>query len=249
VTSTLIIPARFNGPPTSGNGGVSAGRVAALVSATEPVEVSLRSPVPLDELMRASTSDGVTSVYAGELLVAEARVVDSSALGQAVAPVDFPDAVVAAIDFAGLAGHPYPTCFVCGTGRPTRDGLEVYPGPVAGDPGYVAGALVLRPEHVDDSQEAAHARLGEMHPRIGADLLWAALDCPGGWAAGLGERPALLGRLTARIRELPAIGEHCVVVGVLDGRDGRKAFTRTTAYGADGRELGRAAAVWIELKR
>jgi hypothetical protein len=89
VTSTLIIPARFNGPPTSGNGGVSAGRVAALVSATEPVEVSLRSPVPLDELMRASTSDGVTSVYAGELLVAEARVVDSSALGQAVAPVDF----------------------------------------------------------------------------------------------------------------------------------------------------------------
>ena len=48
---------------------------------------------------------------------------------------------------------------------------------------------------------------------------------------------------------MPAIGERCVVVGQLDGRDGRKGFTRTTAYGADGRELGRAAAVWIETTR
>ena len=48
---------------------------------------------------------------------------------------------------------------------------------------------------------------------------------------------------------MPAVGEHCVVVGELDGRDGRKAFTRTTAYGADGRELGRARATWIELTR
>ena len=46
--------------------------------------------------------------------------------------------------------------------------------------------------------------------------------------------------MAAVVRDVPAVGEHCVVVGVLDGWDGRKAFTRTTAYGADGRELGRA---------
>jgi hypothetical protein len=57
----------------------------------------------------------------------------------------------------------------------------------------------------------------------------------------------VLGRMTARIAELPAIGERCVVLGVLDGRDGRKAFSRTTAYGQDGRVLGRAAATWIEV--
>ena len=77
--------------------------------------------------------------------------------------------------------------------------------------------------------------------------MWAVLDCPGGWAIGLPQRPAVLGRMAARVVDVPAIGERCVVVGKLDRWDGRKAYTRTTAYGADGRELGRAAAVWIEI--
>ena len=47
MTDTLSIPAFFNGPPESGNGGYTCGRVAELVDA-EVVEVSLRSPPPLD---------------------------------------------------------------------------------------------------------------------------------------------------------------------------------------------------------
>jgi hypothetical protein len=33
----------------------------------------------------------------------------------------------------------------------------------------------------------------------------------------------------------------------MDGRDGRKGYSRTTAYGSDGRELGRASQTWIEI--
>ena len=67
------------------------------------------------------------------------------------------------------------------------------------------------------------------------------------WCASDADCPAVLGRMSARVSRLPEIGEPCVVVGVLDRRDGRKSFTRTTAYGTDGRELGRAAATWIDV--
>ncbi|MGH2716864.1 MAG: hypothetical protein ACRDM7_23840, partial [Thermoleophilaceae bacterium] len=43
----LTIPARFNGPPSSANGGYACGRVAELVG-TEEVAVSLRLPPPLE---------------------------------------------------------------------------------------------------------------------------------------------------------------------------------------------------------
>jgi hypothetical protein len=36
-------------------------------------------------------------------------------------------------------------------------------------------------------------------------------------------------------------------MGLLLGTEGRKTWTSTTAYGADGRELGRAHSTWIML--
>jgi hypothetical protein len=44
------------------------------------------------------------------------------------------------------------------------------------------------------------------------------------------------------------VGERCVVVAAGQGWDGRKAFSRSTAYGEDGRELGRSRATWIERR-
>jgi hypothetical protein len=46
VPETISIPARFNGPKESGNGGYSAGAVAQFLDGA--AEVSLRAPVPLD---------------------------------------------------------------------------------------------------------------------------------------------------------------------------------------------------------
>ena len=57
----------------------------------------------------------------------------------------------------------------------------------------------------------------------------------------------VLGRMTARVVALPEVGERCVVMGRLLGSEGRKVWTASTAYGADGRELGRAHATWITL--
>ena len=57
----------------------------------------------------------------------------------------------------------------------------------------------------------------------------------------------VLGRMTARIDDLPVIGEPHVVVGEGRGRDGRKTFTASTLYDADGRVVATAEHTWIAV--
>ena len=83
--------------------------------------------------------------------------------------------------------------------------------------------------------------------KVGPEFVWAALDCPGGWTAYRLGLPMVLGRMSGPVLAAPGAGEPCVVMGRLDGRQGRQAFTSTTAYGSGGRVLGHARAVWIEV--
>jgi hypothetical protein len=86
-------------------------------------------------------------------------------------------------------------------------------------------------------------------------LMWAALDCPGGWAVpemGLTgdvavHRPYVLGRMVARVDALPAAGDGCVVMGAFLGQEGRKAQVLSTVYGPEGGVLALARATWIAL--
>ena len=78
-------------------------------------------------------------------------------------------------------------------------------------------------------------------------ITWAALDCSGGWASGVDERPRVLGTMTARIDRLPVSGEQHVVVGTLRGEEGRKAFTASSLYAPDGGLVATAEHVWIAV--
>jgi hypothetical protein len=241
--STLTIPSRFNGPATSGNGGVVSGLLAGLTpdahtgTGSHAVQVTLRRPPPLGRPLEVRQNEGTTQLWDGEELVASSTPVDLGGLGQAIPPVDLDTATQAAAGYPGLEQHPFPTCFACGTERPDHDGLALQPGPVHADRTRTACPFVLRDEHLIDDPASGPPTW----------VLWAALDCPGGWTIDLPNRPAVLGRMSARIIRLPAVGEPCVVMGVLDERDGRKSFSRTTIYGSDGHELGRAAATWIDV--
>lgn len=233
----LTIPARFNGPPASGNGGVVAGLVGGLTPLTGSAvaQVTLRRPPPLARpLAVTATADGV-DLMDGAALVATASAVPASVLGEAVPPVPADTARAASAGYAGLTLHPFPTCFVCGTGRDDA-GLGLRPGPLPGSPSRTACVFTLT---------AAHLAGNPVPDR--AWVMWAALDCPGGWTIDLLGRPAVLGRMSARVRAVPTLGEECVVVGVLDSRDGRKSFSRTTVYDSGGHELARAAATWIDI--
>ena len=233
----LTIPAWLNGPPDSANGGIAAGRLAAFVTGASSdgrpsaVTVTLRRPPPLDTAMDVEAfAGGVSLRHDGELVASAEPAESATASIEPVPAVDFETAAEAATRFGGFSDHPFPTCVGCGTERP--DGLACHAGPVDPDRvDYVATPFVRRPHHPGDLA-----------------LTWAALDCAGGWSIGLAGRRAVLGRMTALITEVPAIGEQCVVVARCDGWDGRKAYSRSTGYGADGRVLGVTSATWIELK-
>jgi hypothetical protein len=215
----MQIPSRYNGPPGTGNGGWSAGAFAVTSEVTGVPEVTLRMPPPLDTPM---TLDG-TSFYAPDgTLVASVTGVDD--VGAAVPPVSFDEAAVVSKTYPGFTDHPFPTCYVCGPDRP--DGLRLFPGVL---PDGRTAAPWLVPDDVR------------------AETMWAALDCPGGWAALHTGRIFVLGRIATRVDALPAPGAACVVVGRADGMDGRKAFTRSTVYGPDGSPLATARATWIEV--
>ena len=89
--------------------------------------------------------------------------------------------------YPGLASHPFPTCFACGTGREPGDGLRIFPGPV-GDRTATRVAATWTP-HPSVADGLARRRARD----VGRAVTWAALDCVGGWAADVGERPMVLG--------------------------------------------------------
>ena len=235
---SLVVPARFAGPPGSANGGWLAGRLVELSGLRglgRAVEVTLRHPPPLEVDLDVRTGDdGLTTLGFGGAVIAEARAADLT--GDLVEPVDLETAQAAMAGYAGETGHPFPGCFVCGTDRPAPDGLGLRPGRLPSRPDTVATAWV------------PDASVAEPDGTVPARLVWAALDCPGGWSSDLVGRPMVLGRMTAAVDASPAVGDPYVVVGRHLRDDGRKTFTATTAYDADGRVLGRAEAVWIALR-
>jgi hypothetical protein len=118
----MRIPARFNGPPSTGNGGWSAGAFAAAAGAQvagPPIEVTLRVPPPLDTELTVAGG----AVLDGDTLVASMTPAEGALLP--VAAVDPHSAAEAAKRYAGFTHHPFPTCYVCGTQRPDGEATEV----------------------------------------------------------------------------------------------------------------------------
>lgn len=228
----LLVPSRFCGPPSSGNGGWTAGALAALTPGGSTVSVSLRRPPPLDTPMPVTTTDGVTMAAVDGDPVVTAEPTDTEP--EVVDPVSPEVARAAEATFPGLRSHPFPSCFVCGPDRAPGDGLRIFPGPVDLD-GETRYAAAWTPDaSLDDQLFAA---------------TWAALDCIGGWAGDLAERPMVLARMTARVDTLPIIDEPHVVVGRAHRPDGRKTFTASTLYDADGRVVACAEHLWIAIDR
>jgi hypothetical protein len=221
----MIIPPRFNGPPDSANGGYAAGMLATYVASPAGAVVTLLQPPPLaTPLDVRSTADMIELSDRGWLVASAAPVAEP--LVDTVPPVTWAAAMTAAESYRGFLAHPFPTCFVCGPERPPGDGLRLFPG-------RLPDGRTAAPWIVPDDVEPA--------------LMWAALDCPGGWASPMENRPYVLGRMSARVDALPAAGDGCVVMGALVGEEGRKAYVLSTVYAPDGAVLAVAKATWIAL--
>ncbi|WP_433162010.1 hypothetical protein [Kribbella sp. CA-247076] len=237
MNDAVWIARRFQGPERSGNGGYVAGRVGTVLARAlddgRVPQVTLRMPPPLERDLDLVAGHEDARLLDGEAVVASAVPVAAEVLHDAtIEPVGPEEAAAAEASYRGLTNHPFPTCFVCG---PANDGgLHLKPGPM----GDGRTACTWKP--------AADLATGG-DGLVDAVFLWAALDCPGGWAIDLEGRPSVLGQLTACIDARPQAGEACVALGRYLGEDGRKTFTASTLYDADGRVLARARHTWITV--
>jgi hypothetical protein len=222
----MQIPARYNGPPSSGNGGWSAGAFAMAAGAGadgRAFEVTLRVPPPLETPL--TVADGKVATVDGGL-VAEVGPAESAGPGVAAAPLA--EARAAAAAYPGFTDHPFPTCYVCGPERAEGDGLRIFAGQLPD--GRTAAPWLVPPD-------------------VGVATMWAALDCPGGWSALHTGQVYVLGRIAVAVDALPAAGSTCVVVGAAASMQGRKALVDSSVYSADGARLATARATWIALNR
>jgi hypothetical protein len=84
------------------------------------------------------------------------------------------------------------------------------------------------------------------------EVVWAALDCPTGWAtyyAAPEAELALLGRLTAHILRPVEAENTYVCTSWAGGSEGRKHFATGAVLSPEGAIHAVSHAIWIELKR
>jgi hypothetical protein len=245
MTESLVIPARFCGPPDSGNGGYVCGRVAGYLS--DRVTVTLRKPPPVETPL-AVERDGAGSVRVldGGTLVAEAvSSADDAAAeenSELPAPVSIAEARAAGSRCrlrAHPEEHPFPTCFVCGPDRGPADGLHILVGPVAGRD---LSADLWYPDE----------NLAGPDGDLRSEFLWAALDCASGVGALGNDEPSgppwVLGRFTVQQIGPVKTSEPHVVVGWRVAQDGRKLLAGAALFTAAGQAVGAARATWIRLR-
>jgi len=226
---SFSIARRFRGPPRSGNGGYVAGLLARHLPGAAAVR--LKAPPPLDTELAIEAGGETARLVHGATVIAEARAARLEL--QPPPPPSFREAEEAARTYAGFKNHPLPECFVCGPQREPGDALRIFPS--AHDDGVVAPWI-------------PHASLADASGSVAPEFLWAALDCPGGFAVmPPGARLIVLGELCARIDGRVRPGDQCVVAGWAIGREGRKLHAGSAVYSAQGEPVAVARATWIEL--
>ncbi|HEY3888593.1 MAG TPA: hypothetical protein VGL73_08460 [Caulobacteraceae bacterium] len=232
--SKIVVAQQFRGPPNSGNGGYVCGLMASALDG--PVTAMLRAPMPLGTPLDLIVEDGVARILGeGETVIGEARAGDSAVLSQPPPAPSLAAATAAASGFPGLDRPFHPVCFTCGDQLDEGFGLRVFVGQVEDmEPGIVAGPWV------------PHRNFADADGLAPVEVVWAALDCPGSVAWVVTEGGGgLLGTMTGEILRRPVVGEPTIVIAWPIDQSGRKRFSGTALYSADGELMARSHQIWI----
>ncbi|CAN5323580.1 hypothetical protein BH23ACT9_BH23ACT9_07550 [soil metagenome] len=221
--SEVVIDDRFQGPVRHGNGGYVAGLLAASLGGAAAVR--LRRMTPTGTPLRMEQDGAGIGLFDGDTLLVHAE--------EGAPQLDIPDPVdVGLVEEAMPRSpaltdrHAAPACFGCGPDRPAGQGLRIFAGPIEGT--QLSGAVWTAPPDLIDGKG-----------RTPVEVVWAALDCPGGWALavagvlGPGQFPALIhqtGELRAPVRP----GEQLVSLAWPLPSDPARPEAGTAVYGPDG---------------
>jgi hypothetical protein len=212
----VVIDDFFRGPPTSANGGYAAGVTARLFG--EPARVSLPKPPPVGRALTPRRVEPGLKIFDGDepvLVATPRRRVDVRVPHIDVAAARSAEAIPEI-----LANHAAPTCVVCGPGR--ADGFRIFPGSLGS--GLVATSWRVPSIGLQEGGE------------VSSPILWAALDCPGGWCfegAHVEFVPVLLSQSVDILKPIHA-GDEVIIVAWKTGRAERTLRACTAVLDLEG---------------
>ncbi|XDD49649.1 hypothetical protein AB3N59_14790 [Leptospira sp. WS92.C1] len=189
---TMSISSKYCGPPLSGNGGFSAGSAAQKLNSLSSI-VKIKAPVPLNSELQVNFDPDFYSALidiSSGVVAVEAEPAPDFKL-DLPKPMSQEIIMQASKDYLGFIKHPFPSCFVCGPERKDKDGMRIFSGKVTDQPGF---------KHLHGANWDPWRELGDESGFVRKEIVWAALDCPGGFAVST-EDPQMivLVKLTGRI--------------------------------------------------
>ena len=236
MTSEVVIDRRFRGPPASANGGYTCG-IAAGAMGARAAEVNLRLPPPLERPLALEATQEEVRILDGQNVVADGQRLDGVELELPEAPpIHLAEEADARYPF--YDDHSFPDCFVCGPAREPGDGLRIYPGPIEG---AQIMACAWEPDPGLTGEDGA----------VRGEIVWSALDCPSGLAAGhyaTDEVTMVLARLRGEVDRRLEPAQPYIVVGWALEVDDRKHRAGTAIFDRGGKPCAWADALWIELR-
>ncbi|APA99309.1 PaaI family thioesterase [Nocardia seriolae] len=230
----LTIPTHIHGYPDVAFGGYLAGLLAAHAGG-DTVRVDFRRAVSVDTpiLLSAPEPGRATFTATDDTLLVEAA---PATLTLDPRPAPSWAAAKSAVEL-GLSGKRTVTdCYGCGLACAPGRGLVLFPSELPGER-MMAAAWTPDPALADET--------GELPPEV----VWSALDCPGGRAAfvfsrmGLG---AFTAALTATQLQPVYAGADYISHAWITHRDGRKHTVGVALSTPDGDPVALAEALWIE---
>lgn len=200
---STVIDRRFRGSADSAQSGYAAGKAASHAEGTVKVEIRGPAPVEQELLVEIDPEEHVTVLH-GSHVVMEASP-DAELTIAVPASADVIDEIFARGPVTAAQHQDRPHCFGCSLER--EDGLGIATRPVG------ATGIWGTTWTPDESLPSTGGFVDD-------EILWAALDCPGSFAASdLSGRPSevtgspSLEAMTVQIREKVRVGEQLAVMG------------------------------------
>ncbi|PJZ27642.1 hypothetical protein [Leptospira kmetyi] len=239
---SIEINEKYCGPPNSGNGGYVAGITANPIEHKAAV-IKIRAPAPLGETLYYSGDSGKNGI---RLLSKESNLVIAEAKEDSEFYRDVPELNSSSLEgiqhpekeYLGFKQHPFPTCFVCGPNRNHEDGMRIFPAKISDQVGFT---------HLHGAFWNPWKDLSGTDGNVRNEIVWAALDCPGGFAVSYVEPTLIvLAKLRGRLLE-PIFPE--VPYAILSweiGRNRRQRIAGTAIYRIEDRKcVAYSEALWM----
>ncbi len=227
----VTVKARFCGSPNTASGGYIAGLLGRLLEG--PVRVSLEHPIPVEQPFGIERlPDGGVALSNGGATLAHA--VPATLQLEPPTPPSYAETEWASERYLGFTEHATPGCFVCGPAREWGDGLAIFPGPIPGR------RLVAAPWAPDPT-------LFDKHGSVRPEFVWAALDCPSGFALleAFGRRKVTLSQMTASVLRPLDVGTRWIVIGWPFAAEGRSLLGASAIFSESGELHALASTVLV----